>query len=117
MIEIPIQPSISADQTMRIELAGVMVNIRFYYNTRSRHWMLDVANDMGKGMQGIKLVTNYPLFTQYAAQNPFVGDLLLLAKDETAPKEPSYDDLGSRWGLFYLNANELAQWRLFYGLG
>ena len=65
MIEIPIQPSISADQTMRIELAGVMANIRFYYNTRSRHWMLDVANDMGKGMQGIKLVTNYPLFTQY----------------------------------------------------
>ena len=116
MIEIPIQPSISADQTMRIELGSKMVNMLFYYNTRNKHWALTLTDDAGKGMEAVKLVPNYPLLKQYQAQKPFAGDILLLPKDETAPKEPVYNDIGARWGVFYLTASELAEWRRHYGV-
>lgn len=117
MILIPFDPSVAADQELRVTLAAQPMTLRLYWNTASRFWFLNVSNSNGtKVLNSLKLVPGWPLFGVSRALAPVAGDFIVLRMDDDVSDSISYDDLGVRWGLFYLTDAELATWRGRYGL-
>lgn len=115
MQRIPVQPSISADQLLRVALGGQYVSLRLTWSERSQVWFADLTFE-DSTMYGIKLVPKWPLLHARRAQTSFVGDLILLPRGATTTK-PTYEELGSTWFLMYITPDELAAWRANNGLG
>lgn len=115
MQRIPFQPSISADQLLRVALGGQYVSLRLTWNERVETWFADLTFE-DSTMTSIKLVPNWPLLYPRRGQTAFVGDLMLLPRGATS-KKPSYDELGTTWFLMYITPAELDAWRANNGLG
>lgn len=117
MILIPFDPQVAADQEVRVTLATQPMTLRLYWNTASSFWFMDVTNsDATKTLNSLKLVPGWPLFSVSPALAPVEGDFIVLRMDDDVSDDISYDDLGTRWGLFYLTDAELKAWKVNYGL-
>lgn len=117
MILIPFDPSVAADQEVRITLAAQPMTIRLYWNTVSEFWFMNVTNsDATKSLLSLKLVPGWPLFTVSNALAPVEGDFIVLRMDDDIGDTIAYDDLGTRWGLFYISSEERDAWRAKYDL-
>lgn len=117
MIAVPFDPTVSADQELRITLAQQPVVLRLYWNTLVEFWFLDVIGvDSSKSLRSLKLVPPLPLCMMSRALAPISGDFMLVRRDENAPQKLAYEDLGTRWALCYLTADELQAWMVSRGL-
>lgn len=117
MILIPFDPAVAADQEVRVTLATQPMTLRLYWNTASSFWFMNVTNSDGtKTVNSLKLVPGWPLFGVSRALAPVDGDFMVLRMDDDVADDIAYDDLGVRWGLFYLTDAELTEWKVQYGL-
>lgn len=107
----------SADFTQVVELDGVNVTLRLMYNTRSESWVLQL-NTANYSLNGIKLVKNFPLLWKHKALFPELpGDFIVWKiSDDININVLDYDNLGLYFGLFYISASELQEWKDLYGI-
>lgn len=113
MIVVPFDPTVAADQELRITLAEQPVVLRLYWNTVSEFWFLNATGaENGKQLSSCKCVPPLPLFFTHRALAPIDGDFMLIRRDENAVEPIGYYDLGTRWALVYLTAAEVADWRV-----
>lgn len=117
MIQIPFLPSVSGDQVFRIELAAQLVVFRLTWNPRTEYWHFSLEDEFGGRIDGIKIVKNWPLLKQAKGSLDFFGDLIVLPLDATAGERVGYDDLGSRFGFFYMSSVETQEWEAANGVG
>ena len=104
MIEIPLKAGGSALRTLSVNISGVSLAIRLYWNDRDQSWYADLESVDGKN-NGVKLVTNTPLL---ASKNRCLngGDLVVL-KSTLDTKDPlGFDNLGSEYTLNYVDDEE-----------
>lgn len=104
MIEIPLKAGGSAQRTLSVNISGVSLAIRLYWNDRDGSWYADLESVDGKN-NGIKLVTNTPLL---ANKNRCIngGDLVVL-KSTLDTKDPlGFENLGSEYTLNYIDDDE-----------
>lgn len=104
MIEIPLKAGGSALRTLSVNISGVSLAIRLYWNDRDERWYADLESVDGKN-NGVKLVTNTPLL---AHKNRCLdgGDLVVL-KSTLDTKDPlGFENLGSEYKLYYVDDDE-----------
>ena len=111
MNEIPIFQNVNANFTQEISLGGQLVQIQLVFNIRNQSWHMKFTDPNGDSIQGIKLVTNWPLFEYHKGFMEFEGDLMVRKTDEQAGDEITYDNLGNGWGLFYMTESEINDWK------
>ena len=118
MLEIPFNPSISADQTFRVLIPERLVmTLRMVWNTRASGWDVTVTSDSGTiGM--LRLVEKFPLLHEHKALSPIEGDIIALplSSGSGAPLS-DYSALGDSWGLFWLSPEDVAAWEAANGMG
>lgn len=105
------------DTTFNVDLELQPVSIRLTWNETSQAWYMAVANTAGVEVVGLKVVPSYPLMDCCRAEAPISGDFVCYRKEELAPARIGYEDLGTSWGLCWLNEAELDQWMVDNGLG
>lgn len=118
MMLIPIDPSISADQTFDVLIPEeIVLNLRILWNSRAEAWYLTVVGPDGTELDSLRMVPNFPLMHSHEASSPLTGDLLVLPLgNEVSDDSLDWDALGKSWGLFYLSEDEVTTWRTAYGL-
>ena len=118
MKKIPLDPSQSADQTVRFQTeGGLSVALRFTYNVRSGFWCIDVTVG-GTTLTGVKLVPGWPLLHEYRGTVDIGGDFVFLPVSSDARNCPiAYEDIGKVWFLCAFTKSEINAWRSVRGLG
>lgn len=117
MILIPFDPMKSADQEFKIQLGDQIAQIRLLWNVRSESWSMTLSGDFGT-LTGLKLVPDWPLLREREATTTFVGDFIMRSLTAaTTGGRIEYGDLGVRWGLCWMTAEEKTAWEAYYGLG
>ena len=116
MILIPFDPTVSADQILRIQLDTQLVELRLVWNTRSERWALSVSGAFGE-LLNLHVVPDWPLLRGREASTSFEGDFLVRRLTAAAPERIGYGDLGTVWGLCWLTPAEKDTWAVFDGLG
>lgn len=117
MILVPFNPALSADQELRMLLGDELAVLRITWNTACGFWYLSLSNaDATAAVNGLKMVPGWPLFSVSKALAPLAGDFMVLRMDDSVGDAVAYDDLGVRWGLYYLTDEEVAAWRSACGL-
>ena len=117
MILVPFDPALSADQELRIMLGDELAVLRLTWNVSSSFWYLNVGNaDNSKELTSMKVVPNWPLFSVAPAAAPLSGNFVVLRLDEQAVSPVGYYDLGTHWGLYWMDDAEVLAWRKTYGL-
>ena len=91
---------------------GVDYLLTFRYNQREDAWYLSIATaaDGVSQIEGIKLVTNWPLLAKRRAGRTLPpGDFLVVTNDDTNDAPPGLSELGEglRCELTYFTADEL----------
>ena len=111
MLRIPIFQKQSADFTERVTLDNVEILLRFSWNTKSEYWMINTYQEVesGRVINGVKVVSNYPLFYQFPMA--LSGQILIFLQDSSLGSEITYDSLGAGHNLFYLSAAEFDIWK------
>ena len=110
MLEIPFNPSISADQKFQVLIPEQMViTLRLLWNGRASAWFMTVSSDSGELGQ-FRLVERFPILREHKALSPIKGDIIILPLSE-------YSALGDSWGLFWISPEELAEWEAANALG
>jgi len=99
MQEISLQPSKS--QKVNVTLAGQSCSIKLHQ--RSTGFYMDLYVGDKAIMQGV-ICLNSTRMVRYAYLG-FVGDLVFI--DSKGSLDPSYDEIGTRFKLYYLTAEEL----------
>ena len=112
---IEFNPLTSADQEMEVQLGEYLCKLRMTWNNLSEFWFLTITRS-GLGLQSIKCVPSWPLFSVSKANAPIPGDILILRGAVTTTEKIEFEDLGSRWNIVYLTDEELASWETFNGL-
>jgi hypothetical protein len=93
LFELPTRTDISV-YSFAIELDSVVFDISLTYNVRSAHWYIDIADADGAPLrQGLKLVSNWPLYLTWVQQGRPVGELM--AVNPETDDDPDRDTLGS----------------------
>lgn len=116
MILVPVDPTLSSDQTFRVRLVDRVATVRLQFNERSQRWLITIANEAGAFLGCNKLVPNWPIFTNHKGLNPLPGDWFVFPMDKTASEPIGYFELGSRWGLFWADDTEVTEWKVANGL-
>ena len=110
MLEIPFNPSISADQKFQVLIPEQMViTLRLLWNGRASAWFMTVSSDSGELGQ-FRLVERFPILREHKALSPIKGDIIILPLSE-------YSALGDSWGMFWISPEELAEWEAANALG
>ena len=110
MLEIPFNPSISADQKFQVLIPEQMViTLRLLWNGRASAWFVTVSSDSGELGQ-FRLVERFPILREHKALSPIKGDIIVLPLSE-------YSALGDSWGMFWISPEELAEWEAANALG
>ena len=110
MLEIPFNPSISADQKFQVLIPEQMViTLRLLWNSRASAWFMTISSDSGELGQ-FRLVERFPILREHKALSPIKGDIIVLPLSE-------YSALGDSWGIFWISPEELAEWEAANALG
>jgi len=106
MVNIPLFNQISSEFTQTIKLGKEYYKIRIRWNTRSESWFLHLFDHTGNPLvTGKRLVPNYPLTEIYSGRFP--GELLVLdTRSDLSDARITYDNLGKRFLLVYLDEEE-----------
>jgi hypothetical protein len=92
------------DTTRQVDLGGTTYSLRVRWNQRAECWHLDLRTIGGESIaEGIKLVTGFPLLRRVQHASRPVGELWLLDL-RGLDDEPTLDELGTRFKLFYREA-------------
>lgn len=118
MLEIPFNPSISADQKFQVLIPEQMViTLRLLWNGRASAWFVTVSSDSGELGQ-FRLVERFPILHEHKALSPIKGDIIVLPLSDGQGKPLSeYSALGDSWGMFWISPEELAEWEAANALG
>ena len=82
MLEIPFNPSISADQKFQVLIPEQMViTLRLLWNGRASAWFVTVSSDSGELGQ-FRLVERFPILREHKALSPIKGDIIVLPLSE-----------------------------------
>ena len=85
MLEIPFNPSISADQKFQVLIPEQMViTLRLLWNGRASAWFMTVSSDSGELGQ-FRLVERFPILREHKALSPIKGDIIVLPLSEGGP--------------------------------
>lgn len=117
MIQLQVFNDLSSDFEQTVTLDSYAVTLRIMWNVRSQFWEMRVTNANEDMVSGIKMVPNWPLLNQHKALMPIPGDFLLIREDPYAGEFPTFDNLGSLFNLYYLDADEVATWKALNGVG
>lgn len=102
MLFVPLQPL--PRFSMRIDLDGVTVALRFRWSELSSFWGIDVkVPELGVELLGLALVTGADVLAGHAV--PELGALVLI--DLQGDDDPGYDEFGDRWRLVYVTRSEI----------
>jgi hypothetical protein len=93
-----------------IDLGGVSWNYRLLWNDRSERWQIYVwSSDGTKEINGVKVVPNYPLMWAQTGRRPENGYIYLLdTGDDDGRDQCTYEGLGHRWKLCWLDDDGVA---------
>lgn len=116
MIKIPVFQNVSADFKQEISLGDQLVQIRLIWNVRAESFFLYFTDQNGNPLNGIKVITNWPMLADHKGFLDFDGDLIVLKTDEDAGLYITYDNFGNVWDLYYLTQDEATAWRTANGL-
>jgi hypothetical protein len=117
MILLPTFQTVSSDYNYLITLEERSYKIRMTFNVRNQDWFITLEDfTTGQRIDGVRVVTNWPLFRTHRGQIQLRGDILCVPLS-TAPSAIGYDGLGVTHNLVYMTATEVAQWRVDNGLG
>ncbi len=103
-VEIPLlqNPSYS----FIVSLEGVTYDFQVRYNDREESWRLDIRDlDKTPIVQGIKLLPNQSITSQYVNSELFTGNLYFIDVFGKVTR-PTFDSLGKRHKLFYITREE-----------
>jgi hypothetical protein len=93
------------DYVLQTDLDGQTYTLRVRWNQRAEWWSLDLATVDGTPIvSGRKLVTCWPLLRRVVHASRPPGELYLLDLQQRG-EEPTYDELGARFALFYVEAS------------
>ena len=99
-IELPVRSDIPA-YDFQAELEGTLFGFNLQWNERGQFWSLDLADANGVTLlNGLKLVTGYPLLIQYRNRNLPRGEILCV-DTSGENKSPGIDDFGTRILMVY----------------
>lgn len=100
MLELPVRSDFKAYE-FQIDLDGIVYTLRFRFNYRMERWVMDIATEAGEDiLNGIVLVTGYPLLDQYAYSELPPGRMIAI--DVTGQnRDAGEDDLGNSIKLLY----------------
>lgn len=115
MIQVPLYPTISAVFRYNIVLENQIVVLRFVYNTANGHFSIYITDGENNTVNSIKMVKNWPLLRYRKAYTNIKGDFFLQPLSADTPSEILYDDLETKWGLFYYTPEEVEEWNLANG--
>lgn len=117
MLKIPFDPKVSANQSFSVTLGGNVLNVDMVWNSASGGWHMSVS-DGKRFIRNVPVVNNYPLFSQYRAYGIMTGDIIVVPTSVNADESyTDYAGLGSDYGLYWLNDDELKEWRTKHGMG
>lgn len=95
--------------TQTSDLDGETFSLRFRWSQRAACWHLDVHTlDGVPVVLSVRLVVNFPLLRRVVNDVRPPGELIVA--DLTGPgEEPTLEDFGTRFALFYFDAEELGR--------
>ena len=98
-----------ADYSESVVLDGNPYRLAFSWNTRGEYWSLTISDSSGNVLvDGLKLVINFELISEYAAAGFPPGALLAVDTTGTLSRI-GRDDLGEKVRLYYLTGEEFAE--------
>jgi len=106
MIQIPFDPSISANQSFRIDLGGRVVKIELSWNIRDSAWYMDITSD-DKAQYSVKLLPNTELLFSRTILG-ITGNFFVLNEDKNDNAGITFDNLGSSYYLYWCDADDLS---------
>ncbi len=87
-------------------LDQIMFDFHVHWNETTSAWYIDLESQDGLiSMKNIKLITGLGLIRQHGHRE--LGELVVLDGEYRA-QDPNFDDMGSRWQLYYLDTAEYA---------
>jgi len=98
----------SPDYTMTMDLGNNTYTIRMNWNTRSERWHMDIYDNLGGAINGIKVVEYWPLTKNHRSQIAMDGDIVVMRAVEY-PKPLAYDSFNSDYNLVYLTSDEITE--------
>jgi hypothetical protein len=93
--------------TQQSDLDGTSYSMRFRWSARASCWHMDMWTlDGVPVVLSARLVTGWPLLRRVVRENRPAGELIVF--DLTGPgEEPTLEEFGSRFQLFYVDREEL----------
>jgi len=93
-----------------VELAGIAYDYQLKWNDRTEAWYLYIQRSDGSTppVNGVKVVVNFALGQRYTGRGPVDGTLLLIDQGGgNAADRPTFEGLGHRWRLGWVDDSEL----------
>lgn len=105
---IPLTPY--PDYTQQTELDGITYAFRFRWSTRGQCWHMDLRTLEGAPVAiSVRLVSGWSLLRRVGPAAPYAPGGRLYMFDLTgADADPTFAEFGTRFGLFYIEAADLA---------
>lgn len=101
VFEIPFVPG--TPQTMQISLAGIVYGIKVRWCDPASCWTMDISDANGNPIiQGVPIITGADLLSQFEYLG--IGGALIAQTDTDADAVPTFDNLGSQAGLYFVTA-------------
>lgn len=110
----PLQPAEAYPkwQFFGVSFGGVDWDYRIVWNDREgvEAWYLYLqrSDKSTPPINGVKLVPLWTLAERYTGRGPSGGTLMLIDRGENARDRPTYEGLGHRWILVWVDDEELA---------
>lgn len=111
MIILPTKQNVSPRYSYSVELAGVVFNMYFYWNTREAAWFLDISDKDGVLLlAGIRIVSGYSLLKQYSYITTLPQGVLFVidTKNDPTTNHIDFDSFGERYQLVFATEEEIA---------
>ncbi len=101
-LRIEIEPDLGP-QAARITLDGARYTLSLFYVRRAGGWHFHLDADDGvRLLSGVRIVANVPLLNPYRNIDGVPRGLLQLLGSIIPPREPTRDEVGTLFELFYL---------------
>lgn len=104
MLQIPISTGGGNHIAETVNVGGTGLAIRLLWNERDGHWFADFESSLGKNF-GIRIIPESPLLKSSNRVLP-EGDLVLLRNEASGTEQPGYSNLGTEWGLYYVDGED-----------
>lgn len=104
---IPLQPY--PDVTQQTELDGTTYAFRFRWSTRGQCWHMDLRTIEGAVVAlSVRLVSGWSLLRRTTALPLAPPGQLYMVDLTGADEDPTFAEFGARFGLFYVEAADIA---------